>query len=133
MTLIDRHGPCIGLRLFKSKKRFIQLWYCPRNYQVESHSHNDQNIELMYLFGKTTFHRVKDEVTGAGTFFETHYPLVESFTPRWYHIFTRFTVRCAQVHWFSVSYLPLIFVNFAIFIDGKEPTSAAIDFHPTTK
>lgn len=85
------------------------------------HSHNDQHIELMYLFGKTTFFREK----------KTLFPTTEGFTPRWYNVFKRFTVNAGQVHSFSVSSLPLVFVNFATFINGIEPTSAAIDFHIT--
>lgn len=113
--LFNRHERCIGLRLWKSKTRFVQLWYCPRGYRVEPHSHNDEQIELMYLFGKTTFFRLSS--------------VVESLSPRWYHMFKSFTVKAGQVHWFTVSTMPLVFINFATFLNGKEPTSAAIDFH----
>lgn len=118
MSIINRHEKCVGIRLWKSKTRFIQLWYCPRGYDVKPHSHNDQHIELMYLFGKTTISRITSQT-------------VEWFTPKWYHIFRKFTVRKGQIHWFTVSSLPLVFINFATFIDGKRPVSAAIDFHTT--
>lgn len=117
MMLFNRHERCVGFKLWSTKTRFVQLWYCPRGYRVEAHSHNDQNIELMYVFGMTTFYRISDTL--------------ESFRPRWKHIFRSFSVKAGQVHWFTVSSLPLIFINFATFIDGKKPTSAAIDFHTT--
>lgn len=120
LKILDKYGPCIGIRLWKSKTNFVQLWYCPKGYEIEPHSHDDQHIELMYLFGKTTFYRLpwwaRDESK-------------DSFTPKWYHIFRTFTVQPHLIHWFKVSNWPLIFINFATFIDGKKPTSAAIDFH----
>lgn len=124
MTLFDRHERCVGLRLWKSKTRFVQLWYCPRGYEVELHSHNDQNIELMYLFGKTTFSRINVD--------NVNHLFTETFTPKWKHIFRKFTVKAGQLHYFSVSTLPLVFVNFATFLPGNKPVSAAIDFHLTT-
>lgn len=73
----------------------------------------------MYVFGKTTFFREKKSL----------FPTTEAFAPKWYNVFRRFTVNAGQVHSFSVSSLPLIFINFATFLDGKKPTSAAVDFH----
>lgn len=78
----------------------------------------------MYVFGRTTFSRHGVISNPAG--------YTESFTPRWKHVFRMFTVKAGQRHWFSVSNLPLIFINFATFVDGKTPTSAATDFHSTT-
>lgn len=124
MSIINRHERCMGIRLWKSKTRFIQLWYCPRGYEVKPHSHNDQHIELMYLFGKTTFFREQKQYVLVGR-------KGESYSPKWYHMFRKFTVIAGQVHWFTVSSLPLVFINFATFIDGKHPISAATDFHIT--
>lgn len=121
MSIINRHERCVGIRLWKSKTRFIQLWYCPRGYEVKPHSHNDQHIELMYLFGKTTFYRHGVISNPSG--------YIESFSPRCKHILKRFTVKTGQRHWFTVSSLPLVFINFATFVDGKRPVSAAEDFH----
>lgn len=131
MSIINRHERCVGIRLWKSKTRFIQLWYCPRGYKVKPHSHNDQRIELMYLFGKTIFHREAKDVFMKGKPLETTYVRVESYSPKWYHMFRKFTVSAGQVHWFTVSSFPLVFINFATFIDGKRPVSAATDFHTT--
>lgn len=123
MSIINRHERCVGIQLWKSKTRFIQLWYCPRGYEVKPHSHNDQHIELMYLFGRTTFSRINSD--------DVNCLYTEMHTPSWYNMFRKFTVKPKQLHWFTVSSLPLIFINFAMFIDGKRPVSAAIDFHTT--
>lgn len=121
--IIHRHEKCIGVKLYSNKTKYIELWFCPRGYEVKPHSHNDQHIELMYLFGKTSFSRINVD--------NVNHIFTETFTPKWYHMFRKFTVKAGQLHYFSVSSLPLIFVNFATFIDGKIPVSAAIDFHPT--
>lgn len=128
LKIFDRHERCVGLRLWKSRTRFVQLWFCPKGYVVKPHSHNDQHIELMYLFGKTTFYRVRQSMIPI-----EYNPCrsVQGFEPSWKHIFRRFTVLPGQCHWFTVSTLPLIFINFATFIDGKEPVSASVDFHTT--
>lgn len=114
MKLIDRHGPCVGLRLFKSKTRFIQLWFCPEYYVIEQHSHPDEHIELMYLFGSTTFYRLGGHI--------------EWFTPKWYDMFKTFSVKPGVVHWFNVTNQPLVFINWSKFNPGKTPVSAAVDF-----
>lgn len=115
MTLFNRHGPCIGLTLFRFARWNIELWYCPKKYEIELHSHPNEHIELMYLFGKTTFYRDK----GIST---------ECFKPKWYHIFRTFSVKPGQLHSFSVSNCPLIFINISKFLQGHKPMSASVDF-----
>lgn len=118
MTLFNRHERCVGLTLFRWRRWNVEIWYCPKGYEVKPHSHNHEHIELMYLFGKTTFSRLNIDSQKS-----------ESFSPRWYHMFRRFTVLPMQTHWFKVSSLPLVFINFATFLDGYQPTSASIDFY----
>lgn len=131
MSIINRHERCVGVTLFRGKKHNVEIWYCPRGYEVKPHSHNDQHIELMYLFGKTTFHRQTfGQLSGKpGDTFRRLFVTKEEFTPTWKHVLKKFTIKPGQRHWFTVSSLPLIFINFATFIDGKRPVSAAIDFH----
>lgn len=114
--MIDRHESCIGIRLFKSSRWFIQLWVCMPNYEIKPHSHDEEDIELMYILGKTTFYRKNGEV--------------QSFTPKWYNVFRKFSIPAGTIHWFTVSNLPLIFINFAKFKQGIVPKSASIDFQP---
>lgn len=127
MTLFNRYEKCIGLTLLRFWKWNVELWYCPSGYRIKPHSHPNEHIELMYVFGRTTFYRVINWTTPTafGPFSgETQ----QSYTPKWYHFGRRFTVRPGIVHWFEVSNKPLIFINFATFINGHRPTSASIDF-----
>lgn len=123
MKLINKYQQgsitCYGITLFRGFKRNIEVWFCPSNFEIIKHSHPDEEIELMYIFGKTTFHREAD--LGKGGFW------YENFTPKWYHMFRSFTVRAGVVHWFTVSNWPLIFINFSCFIKGN-PRSASVDF-----
>lgn len=114
--MVDRYERCIGFRLFKSISCFVQLWYCKSGYTIPLHSHDEQDIELVYLFGKTTFFRVIDGKT-------------QSFTPSFWNIGRRFTIPAGTLHYFTVSNLPLVFINIAKFRNGHTPKSAAIDFH----
>jgi len=117
MSLVHRYEQCIGIPLFKSKRRYVEIWYCPRGYKIKEHSHPNERIELMYIFGKTTFFRreKKDQKE-------------QSFTPKWYHCFRTFSVPYGFLHRFEVSNLPLIFINFSKFFPGYEPVSASVDF-----
>lgn len=87
----------------------------------------------MYLFGNAEFWRTKleynDVFKSGDDNIHEHVKESEGFKPKWYHMFRSFSVKAGQIHWFTVSSLPLIFINFATFIDGKKPTSAAVDFH----
>ena len=118
-TYLNKHESCFGIVLFRSAIRFVQVWFCAAGYTIESHSHPHEDIELMFVFGSTTFFRQVDGQT-------------QSFTPKWYHVGRRFTVSAGTVHWFTVSKWPLVFINFSRFKDGYKPVSAAIDFQPTT-
>lgn len=112
MSLINRHGPCVGVKLFSFGQYHVQIWFCPANFMIERHSHPDEHIELMYLAGDAVFFR--------GDF--------ELFKPRWYHFGRSFSVAPGVVHWFSVSKWPLIFINWSKFNLGCKPVSAAVDF-----
>lgn len=116
--MINKHEKCIGIVLWKWKQKFIQLWYCPAMYQIKPHSHPEEDIKLMYIFGITVFFRVVNEQ-------------IEYFVPRCYHIFRSFSVKAGVTHWFSPSPLPLIFISFSTFKKGFTPKSAALDFKPT--
>lgn len=115
--MIHRYEKCIGIPLFKSGRFYVEIWFCPRGYKIKEHSHPNETIELMYLFGKTTFFRRE----------KTNQP-EQSFTPKWYHMFRTFSVPYGWFHRFEVSSMPLIFVNFSKFFLGYEPVSASVDF-----
>ena len=120
MSLIRRHESCVGLLLWKSGQNTVELWVCPPDYAIKEHSHPDENIELMYLFGKTTFYR-RSGFLG----FE------QSFTPRFWNFANRFSVPAGWSHRFRVGKWPLVFLNFAKWRVGVTPTSASVDFQLT--
>src|SRR5579859_3900335 len=103
MKIINRHKSCIGITLFRLFNLNIELWYCPRGFKIEPHSHPEEDIQLMYLFGKTTFYLVHESIGG------------KRFIPKWYHFGHCFSVPAGFEHWFVVSKWPLIFINFAKF------------------
>lgn len=121
MGLFRRHESCVGLLLFKWNQKTAELWYCPKGYIIAEHSHPDEDIELMYLMGSTSFYRRRP----------FGFKLADSITPCWWNIFKRFTVPAGWSHWFVVGKLPLIFINFATWRDGVKPTSASVDFKLT--
>lgn len=123
--MINRHEGCWGLVLFKWRQRFIQIWFCKSGYEIKPHSHPEEDIELMYIFGSTTFFRMPRWSKFYSTF---DYMIPEKFTPKWYHIFRTFTVNNGVRHWFKVSKWPLVFINFSTFLPGNKAKSAAIDF-----
>jgi len=120
MGLIRKYESCVGLLLFKFGQRTVELWYCPAWYEIKEHSHPQEDIELMYLFGKTIFYRRKAAARSE-----------EQFNPRWYHVFRRFTVAAGWSHRFDVGDRPLVFINFARWKVGVKPTSASVDFQLT--
>lgn len=119
ISIFNKHEGCIGLTLFRAFRFNIEIWFCPKGYSIKPHSHPEEHIELMYIYGRTVFHRISD--AGIKQFFE----------PEWYHIFNTFTVARGTIHWFEVSDRPLIFINIAKFKKGHKPKSAAKDFKET--
>jgi hypothetical protein len=100
------------------KRKNVEVWYCPSGYTIKKHSHPEENIELMYILGKTTFYRERESK-------------IEKFTPRYYHMFRSFSVNAGDNHWFDVANFPLVFINVATFLEGKKPKSASVDFSIT--
>ena len=122
MAILNRYDSCRGLTLFKWGQLRVEVWYCPAGYTIIEHSHPSEDVELMYVFGSTTFYRrdIRDDK-------------VESVKCGIKYLFRKFSVRFFHSHWFSVGRLPLIFINFQRFLPGNKPVSAAIDFKIATK
>ncbi len=71
----------------------------------------------MFLFGHNVmFHRRRSYFDAA------------SFQAKWWNVGRVFTINAGDIHYFTVSKWPLIFVNFEKWIDVK-PTSASEDFN----
>lgn len=112
---IFRHGPCWVFRLWKGRRHTIELVYAPAGYEIEKHSHPNQNISLCFLFGKARFSRLSN-ISG----------LVEADVVWPKNMFKTFNIAWFHTHWFSVSNSPLLFINLERWF--IEPTSAAEDF-----
>jgi len=131
--MINYYGPCLGITLFKWGRRKVELWLCPRHYTIPKHSHNDENIELAFLYGEAEFSRkvwkerftVRDHLIDK----KEKYFVIESKVVSGFGSLTHtFSIPAGTVHWFSVSNKPLIFLNYSKWLPGKKVTSAATDF-----
>lgn len=124
MKLIHRYKQqgqsCWGISLFQWNNFKLELWFCPPGFKIIPHSHNLQDIELMFLWGNAKFTRNKMLGDGNQSF------MVEGFK----HTFKRFTIDRGVLHWFEVSDKWLVFLNFERWI--CKPTSASIDFQVTS-
>lgn len=121
MKLIQHHESCLGLSLPAIGKYKIEFWYCPSEYEIKPHSHNNVDIKLMFLFGHNTrFFRCKPDGSN-----------LISFLARSRHMFKVFNIYAGNIHWFTVSKFPLIFINFERW--KTIPSSAAIDFQLVQK
>lgn len=121
MGLFRRYDVCRGLLLFKFMNRTVELWYCPKGYVIPEHSHPNEDIELMYLFGSTSFYRRRPY----------GFKLADSLTLEWCDFGRCFSVPAGWSHWFVVGKLPLVFINFAKWKKGVKPSSASVDFELT--
>lgn len=108
---------CFGLSLPAFGRFKLEFWFiCPR-YEIKPHSHPNQDIELMLLFGHNVL------LTRNGN---------EKFKAKIWNIFKVFSIPAGVTHTFSVSRFPLIFMNIEKWKVGVKPTSAADDFKEVT-
>ena len=105
---------CKIWRLFRYREYQIELVYAPAGYSIKPHTHGNQNIKLMLLFGNNI--RFFRQRTGEKLL---------CFQARFKHIFKIFTINAGDMHYFTVSTCPLVFLNFERWL--VKPTSAAID------
>lgn len=118
---IVRHERCIGISLPSIGRWKLEFWFAPAGYRIAEHTHDQEDIKLVLLFGHNIlFHRRKrDELLG------------ESYFARFKNIGRVFTINAGDSHWFEVSNWPLVFLNIERWKDGVKPTSAAHDFNLT--
>ena len=90
---------CRGLTIWKSKKRRIELWFCPPRFYVSPHRHPHQDIELTFLFGSAEFYRLRGKSLRIAI-------MVWPFT-----MFRTMTIEAQDYHGFETGSLPLIFFN----------------------
>jgi hypothetical protein len=120
--MLKRYERCIGLS-FPAIGRFkIEIWFCPPGYTIREHTHPNEDIKLILLFGhQVKFHRRKKGESDNC-----------SFMARFRHIGRVFTINAGDAHFFEVSKWPLVFMNVEKWKDGVTPTSASDDLHLTS-
>lgn len=116
---IKRYERCWGLSFPSVGKWKIEIWYAPRGYEIAEHTHPNEDIKLILLFGhNVVFHRRKKS-----TF------IGESFWARFRDIGHIFTINAGDSHFFTVSNWPLVFMNIERW--HTKPTSASEDLQLT--
>ena len=117
MSIINRHGPCFGITLYRWFNTRAEIWFIPKNYTINEHTHPNEDVELCFIAGRTDFCRRN-----------LYTDKVESAVTTWRSLFTCFSVKHYHSHWFRTATYPLIFINFQTFIGNHTPVSAAVDF-----
>lgn len=118
MKIINRYGPCVGVTLFRFRRLNIELWYCPANYTIVEHKHPSMDIELVLLFGWTTFMR-RERKSDVQQCAAAKFP---------FHACKKYTVPAGWFHSFSTGKVPLVFINVEKWKPNIKITSAAEDF-----
>lgn len=114
---IKHYESCIGLSLPSIGRWKIEFWWAPPGYSIKPHTHDNEDIELFFLFGHNCrFHRL-----------EKGHLLGESFLARFKHFGKHFSIRAGTIHSFDVSNWPLLFMNIEKW--HTKPTSASEDIH----
>lgn len=119
MKLFHKYESCyiISLPAFGNYK--IEFVFAPPGYSIQEHTHNNQDIKLVFLFGNNIrFHRRK-----RGEF------LWESFFAKFRDVGHIFTINSGDEHNFEVSNWPLVFMNIEKW--HTTPTSASVDLQLT--
>lgn len=118
MNLINKYEKCWILSFSSIGRWKLELVYCPPNYEIQPHTHNQQDIKLIFLFG----HNIR-------FFRQRPNGKLISFLARIRHIGKVFTIRANDIHYFNVSRWPLLFLNIERW--KTKPSSAAIDLQLT--
>jgi|SRR6185312_11969813 len=108
--MIHRVKKCFGVPLWKSKSRYVELWFCFSS--VMPHTHPGQHVEIIPLFGWSTFSRSEPEAK-AGDFKAAQ--SIRISPRKW---FRSFSIPPGWLHWFTEA--PLVFLNIT-----NTPRSAA--------
>lgn len=117
MALINRYESCFGITLYKWGQYRAEIWFIPRNYSIVPHRHPSEDVELMFIFGRTEFFRQSIRTWK-----------IESLATTWKCFGQCFSVMNYHYHSFKTTNWPLVFINFQKFLTGCKPKSAASDF-----
>lgn len=89
---------CFGVPLWKSARRYVELWFCFS--PVKPHAHPGQHVKIIPLFGWSWFYRVNPVSSRVDSL---------RISPR--NWFRAFSIPAGCRHWFTGT--PLVFLNIA--------------------
>jgi hypothetical protein len=96
--MFHRVSNCFGVTLWAWRKR-VEIWFCFSG--VEPHSHPEQHVDIIPLFGWARFLKQPDRNMDGANF-------VDIEPRRWLH---SFSIEAGWQHWFTIKHRPLIFLN----------------------
>lgn len=115
--MLKRYEKCVGISFPAIGRYKIEIWTAPKGYCIEPHTHNNEDIKLLFLFGhNVTFWRKRPE------------DVWQKFKAKFWNIGRVFNIRAGDIHSFDVSNTRLVFLNLEIWKVGVKPTSASEDF-----
>jgi hypothetical protein len=115
--MLRRYESCIGLSLPAIGRWKLEVWFAPPGYKIAPHTHDLEDIKLILLFGHNVrFYRQKK---GSNR--------LETVLARFSNIGRLFNIRAGDLHYFTVSDWPLVFLNIEHW--HCKPTSACEDFN----
>lgn len=135
---IHRYGPCIGITLFRFRRRQVELWWAPTDYATPEHSHENSDGEFLILWArnrriwrkthtlctngkvfKINQHKRYFDAVGRGDEYIAN-------VPPWR--FKTLSVRAGIKHGFDKGSSPMIWLCFEKWKKGVPITSVADDF-----
>jgi hypothetical protein len=112
---VRKYDICWGFKIWSFGSRLLELWYIPANYEIIPHSHPNEHITLVPLYGSVRAFRRDGEKAKA-----------EEVKTK---LGGRYKIPAGWIHWFiPTNSKPFIFLNFSTWKSGVVPTSAAQDF-----
>jgi len=109
--MVIRYEKCVGIRLWKIGRHTAELWAIPPNYAITPHRHDDEDIHLVYVHGKSIFSKIENNQIRNGR---------PNKCGQMFHI------PSGTLHWFQTTTTWLVFINIAKW--SKEPTSTNENF-----
>jgi hypothetical protein len=124
MKLFRRYEQCYGLSLPAIGRWKIEVWFCMPNYKIKEHAHNNEDITLVFLFGKDVVFHKHSLIYNTPIIFLANFPR---------HFLKCFNIWAGESHYFEVSSTPLIFLSIERWKKGVKITSASEDLQLTSQ
>ena len=107
MKLVHRHNRCVGITLFKWGRKKLEVWFCPKDEEIEDHVHRHIDSVIVLLFG---YMRGKIDFTAGHVQPWRRYPVP----------------HCTTHSALTLSFC--VFANWETWTGDVDVTSASVDF-----